>query len=254
MLYPAWVNQPVKVLYDGFWTALDWLYPPFCAGCGNPGALWCQDCQDASHLIPLQAICNHCGQILPKHNHVCTACRDNPPPYAAMRSWATFSGPLRKAIHSLKYQQNMGLGTQLAAPMSTLLDRLHWQIDLITAVPLSRQRVAERGYNQSYLLARPIALTHRIPFVPQAVKRTRNTPSQVGLNAPERKKNVDGAFRAAPKLVENKSVLLVDDVATTGATLAASTQALLSAGAIKVYAITLARAVFKNSDSGGEKQ
>ena len=254
MLYPTWVNQPAKVLYYGFWAALDWLYPPYCAGCGNPGALWCRDCYQSSHPIPLNSICNHCGQILPKGSSTCNTCRENPPQYTAMRSWATFTGPLRKAIHSLKYQQNMGLGTQLAAPMSELLYKLQWQVDLITAVPLSRKRITERGYNQSHLLARPIAFTHRVPFVPQAVKRTRNTPSQVGLNAPERKKNVEGAFSANPVIVYNKSVLLIDDAATTGATLTATTQALLSAGAKNVYALTLARAVFKNSDSGGETE
>jgi ComF family protein len=252
MLYPAWVNRPAKVLYSGFWSALDWLYPPYCAGCGSPGSLWCQDCQTASHPISLHAICSRCGQSLPKGRSICTACRDNPPQYTAMRSWATFTGPLRKAIHSLKYQQNMGLGIQLANHLNLLLDKLQWPVELITAVPLSRQRIAERGYNQSYLLARPIAFTHHIPFIPQAVKRIRNTPSQVGLNAPERKKNVDGAFTANPEIVKNRTVLLVDDVATTGATLAASTQALLSAGAENVYALTLARAVFNNSDSGGE--
>ena len=254
MQYPVWVNQPAKFLYNGFWTTLDWLYPPYCAGCGNPGTLWCQECQSASTPIPLHSICDHCGQILPKNRTTCAACMDNPPQYAAMRSWATFTGPLRKAIHSLKYQQNMGLGILLAAPMSTLLDKLQWQVDIITAVPLSRQRITERGYNQSYLLARPIALTHRIPFIPQAIKRTRNTPSQVGLNAPERKINVADAFSANPEIVKNKSVLLIDDVATTGATLSASTQALLSAGAKHIYALTLARAVFKNSNSGGEQE
>ncbi len=254
MLSPSWSFQPAKFLYNGFWVALDWLYPPFCAGCGNPGALWCQDCQTASNPISLHAICAHCGQILPKAAIACAACRDHPPQYIAMRSWATFTGPLRKAIHSLKYQQNMGLGNQLAAPMIALLDELQWQVDLITAVPLSRQRIAERGYNQSYLLARPIAFHQRIPFLPQAVKRIRNTPSQVGLNASERKNNVTGAFTANPEIIKNKSVLLVDDVATTGSTLTACTQAILNAGAKNVYALTLARAVFKNSGSGGEKE
>lgn len=254
MLYPAWVNQPAKVLYNGFWAALDWLYPPYCAGCGNPGALWCQDCQTASHPLPLHNICIRCGQILSKGSSTCAACRENPPQYTAMRSWATFTGPLRKAIHSLKYQQNMGLGTLLASHLSVMLDNLQWPVDVITAIPLSRQRIAERGYNQSYLLARPVAFTHGIPFIPRAVKRHRNTASQVGLNAAERKKNVDGAFSANPKFVNGKTVLLVDDVATTGATLSACTQALLSAGAENVYALTLARAVFNNSDSGGEKE
>lgn len=254
MLYPAWITQSAKFFYNGFWAALDWLYPPFCAGCGSLGSLWCQDCQTASQPIPLHSICNRCGQLLTKASPACATCRENPPHYTAMRSWATFTGPLRKAIHSLKYQQNMGLGTQLAAPMSALLNELQWPVDLITAVPLSRQRIAERGYNQSYLLARPIAFAHHTPFSPQAVKRTRNTPSQVGLNASERKNNVAGAFRANPELVKDKSVLLIDDVATTGATLTASTQALLNAGAAKVYALTLARAVFKNSDSGGEQE
>ena len=254
MLYPVWVNQPAKVLYNGFWAALDWLYPPYCAGCGNPGALWCQDCQTASHPISLHTICDDCGQIMTQGRCICPACRGNPPQYAAMRIWATFTCPMRKAIHSLKYQQNMGLGIQLASHLNTLLEWLHLPVELINAVPLSRQRIAERGYNQSYLLARPIAFIHHIPFVPRTIKRTRNTLSQVGLNAPERKKNVAVPFSANPEIVKNKTGLLVDDIATTGVTLAASTQALLSAGAENVYALTLARAVFKNSDSGGEKE
>ncbi|MCD4674107.1 MAG: ComF family protein [Anaerolineaceae bacterium] len=251
MLYPKWVSQPTQILYQGFWAALDWLYPPFCAGCGKPGTLWCDECQNASNPISLNSICVHCGQVLPKEQRICAVCRKNPPPYTAMRSWATFSGPLRKAVHSLKYQQNMGLGIKLADHLISLLDQLNWSLDFITPVPLNSSRLAERGYNQSNLLARPIAFARQLPFVPGSINRTRNTASQVGLSATDRLENVTGAFEANRKIVDHKSVLLVDDVATTGATLAACTQALLSAGAEKVYAITLARAIFKNSDSGG---
>lgn len=246
-----WISQSAAALYQGFWVALDWLYPPFCAGCGNPGTLWCPQCQTASNPIPTNQVCSFCG--IPRRNHqtTCARCQKSPPPFIALRSWATFSGPLRKAIHSLKYQQNMGLGSKLAEHMIVILNQMNWPIDLIVPMPLSAQRFAERGYNQANLLARPIAFAFKTPFTTRALKRIKNTRSQVGLTAADRLANVHGAFEADPGWVQGKTVLLVDDVATTGATLAASTQALLTAGAQRVYAITLARANHKNEDSGG---
>lgn len=252
MNYPPGITSlPVEKLYQFFWVALDWLYPPFCAGCNQPGSLWCTNCQTASHPFSQKLVCAHCGQLLRSSQRICTSCRNHPPPYVAMRSWAAFSGPLREAIHSLKYRQNMGLGAPLALHLIDLLQQLNWQFDLIVPVPLSSQRLAERGYNQASLLARPIAFALHKPFLPQALLRIRNTASQVGLSSAERKINVHGAFTAKPSRVSHRSILLVDDVTTTGATLAACTQALLDAGAHRVYALTLARANFKKAQLGG---
>jgi ComF family protein len=101
----------------------------------------------------------------------------------------------------------------------------------------------ERGYNQVGLLARPLAGLQGWRYLPQVLVRTRETRTQVGLSPLERKENISGAFRAEPILAAGKDILLVDDVVTTGATLAACSDALIKAGARNIYALTLARAL-----------
>jgi ComF family protein len=128
--------------------------------------------------------------------------------------------------------------------MIAKIEKLNWSLDLITSVPLGLVRFKERGYNQATLLARPIALFLKVPFSSQALTRIRETKTQVGLSVYERMENMSGAFQAKSKLVEGKSILVVDDVATSGATLNACAKALLDGGASKVYGYSLARAVF----------
>lgn len=120
---------------------------------------------------------------------------------------------------------------------------LHWDVEVVVPVPLSQQRQSERGYNQVALIAYPLALLGNWDYAPKALKRVKHTRSQVGLTVLERKENVCGAFHANPRLIANKKVLLLDDVATTGATLMAASDSLLSGGARCVYALTAARAV-----------
>jgi ComF family protein len=128
--------------------------------------------------------------------------------------------------------------------MITNLQRLNWSLNLVTSVPLGLVRFKERGYNQATLLARPIALYLKIPFSSRVLSRTRETRTQVGLTVSERQDNMAGAFQANRKLVDGKTILLVDDVATSGATINACAKALLDAGANGVYGFSLARAVF----------
>jgi ComF family protein len=122
---------------------------------------------------------------------------------------------------------------------------MKWEIDLITPVPLGLARLAERGYNQSSLLARPLSLALHVPYRPQILSRVRETRSQVGLTAAERRENVSGAFVARSNGIMGRNVLLVDDVTTSGSTLDACAEALFTAGARQVYGLTLARAVLK---------
>lgn len=154
-----------------------------------------------------------------------------------------YQGALREAIHALKYQKDIAMGEPLAEHLIEVFTETGWHIDLITAVPLGQARLSDRGYNQSALLARPLALHQRKPFVPKALERIRETHAQVGLSARERHVNLSGAFRARNSLVAGKSVLVIDDVTTTGATLHACALALNEAGAASVYGLTLARAV-----------
>lgn len=110
-------------------------------------------------------------------------------------------------------------------------------------VPLGKKRLKERGYNQTALVARPLAYEVGIEYSPRALWKARETRSQVGLTASQRQENVYNAYQADREAVKRKSVLLMDDVATTGSTILACTEALLSAGAQDVYVLTIARAL-----------
>lgn len=221
------------------WGGLDWLFPPVCAGCERTGSRWCGDCQQQVKRVP-EPVCQCCGRPLSRPA-LCPACMDSHPPYDAVRSWAFFEGPLRHALHSLKYYRNVALGDVLAGHLVMYVKKLGWQVDMVVPVPLGRQRMNERGYNQAGLLALPVSFFQNWHYSPQAVTRIRETRSQVGLSVNERRENISGAFRADPHRVSGKIILLMDDVTTTGATMAACSQALRDAGAKTIYGLTLAR-------------
>lgn len=187
-------------------------------------------------------LCEICG--LPgSRPGLCPACHSLRPPFRALRSWAVFEDPVRSALHQLKYRRNLALGDALAGPLCAYARNLGWPVDLVVPVPLGRKRMRERGYNQVALLAMPLAERAGWGYAPAGLCRVRETRSQVGLSAGERKENMQDAFRADRLQVQGRTVLLMDDVATTGATLAACTAALLEAGAPAVYALTIARAL-----------
>lgn len=160
-----------------------------------------------------------------------------------MRSWAVFDSPIQNGLHTLKYRRNIALGDALAVQLADFLRSLHWELDMVIAVPLGKKRMQERGYNQVALVAEPLAYEVGLTYAPRALWKARETRSQVGLNVSQRKENVDNAYQANPELVKRKSILLMDDVATTGSTVVACTHALLGAGARAVYVLTIARAL-----------
>ncbi|MEW6287233.1 MAG: ComF family protein [Chloroflexota bacterium] len=168
---------------------------------------------------------------------------ENPPAYRMMRSWAVFDSPVQNALHTMKYRRNLGMGDALARQMAGFVRSLQWDVDLLIPMPLGKKRLKERGYNQVALVARPLAYELGLPYVPSGLRKIRETRSQVGLTASQRRENVSKAYQAKAEIVKRKSVLLMDDVATTGSTMQAGVEALLSAGAREVYAITIARAL-----------
>ncbi len=143
----------------------------------------------------------------------------------------------------MKYRRNKGIGEPLAIQLAEFLQSLHWEIDLMIPVPLGKKRFRERGYNQVALVAEPLAYAVELEYAPWALWKARETRSQVGLNISQRQENVENAYQADPKVVNRKSVLLMDDVATTGSTVSSCTNALLHAGARDVYVLTIARAL-----------
>ncbi|MFW5714074.1 MAG: ComF family protein [Brevefilum sp.] len=228
------------LFYSGMWTALDWIFPPECAACGEPGYRLCLRCQDKIHFTT-EGRKNHteggiaAGKQSGREHHFV------PQDCVGSRHLAYYEGVIRECIHALKYDENRGMGELISRWLALLIKETGWSIDLIMPVPLSYQRLQERGYNQAALIAKPLAARLRKPYRAYGLKRVQDTPSQVGLSAEERRVNVAGAFNADPNIVGLKTILLVDDVMTTGSTLSACAQALLRARANSVYAVTAAR-------------
>ena len=228
-------------LYRLAWSGLDWLFPPSCGGCGKVGSRWCDECQEKVFVLA-GSLCEKCSKPT-TGGGICSECRINPPSFHALRAWSTFDFPVRQAIIKLKYKRDMGLGDILAAPLVELAQSLDWPVEIIVPVPSGRKRLQERGYNQVALIARPFSLAMGLDYCPVALKRKRETISQVGLSAEERQENVRDAFVAESRLVRGKTILVMDDVSTTGSTLSACSDALLDAGANNVFALTVARAL-----------
>ena len=226
-------------IYRFFWKTVDFIYPPVCAGCGAPGSIWCKDCQEKVHEIG-DKICPICG-ILEKSGNLCPECQSSSPPYSALRSWAIFEGPLRTALLSLKYKSDLGLGNIFSIPLINLIQSNHWNFDCIIPMPISKAHKKTRGYNQSSLIARPIALALNKPLLQESVIRIKETKSQVNLSRSERFKNLQSAFLGNPAKLLSKKVLLVDDITTTGATMISCAQALKDAGCDQVFCLTVAR-------------
>jgi len=235
----AFERQSFK-LYHWLWSALDWIFPPRCGGCDRFAERWCEQCQN--EVVRIQsAICPLCGAPAATAQ-TCQTCVANPPHFQALRSFCVYSGPARRAVIRLKYSRDIGLGEALAVQLVDYFSSLHWSVDLVTCVPLSHLRLRQRGYNQAAMIARPLAMAIEHPFLPVLLRKTREAPTQVGLSANDRRRNVDGAFEASGALLTGKRVLVIDDVSTTGSTLNACARALLDAGAASVYGLTYARA------------
>lgn len=205
------------------------------------GWRWCPDCQARVPRIH-KSFCEKCG-IPTKGADLCEKCKSNPPAYRMMRSWAVFDSPIQNGLHTMKYRRNIGLGEAIAMQMADFVHSLHWQLDVLIPVPLGKKRLKERGYNQVALVARPLAYQIGIRYEPDALWKTRETRSQVGLTISQRSENVQNAYQADSTVVKDKSILIMDDVATTGSTISACTAALRSAGAQEVYVLTIARAL-----------
>jgi ComF family protein len=220
---------------------LDLVYPPRCCGCGRFGTVFCDGCQAQLEVI-VPPVCRRCGCPMPQEG-LCGQCRQVASSLDGITAVAVFAGPLRQAVHGLKYENI----TSLTVPLAAIMARAwRWDEpslpDLIVPVPLHARRQADRGYNQSALLATSLGRSFGLPVGERILVRQRATRPQVELDHTARQRNVEGAFACRGRVAE-KSVVVVDDVCTTGATLEACAQALKAAGARKVWGFALARAL-----------
>jgi competence protein ComFC len=233
-------NSLAYAFYRSIWIGLDILFPPVCGGCEKLGSRWCSECQERVQILR-GTLCEVCG--LPQDRaEICNDCHADRPHFHALRAWAVYEDPVKKALHKLKYRRDIGLGNVLAGEMTHFVKDLNWKIDVIVPIPLGRRRYKERGYNQVGMIGKPLALALDIEFAPKILMRSKETRSQVGLTRQERRENVHQAFQAGAG-ARGKRILVLDDVSTTGSTLSSSAAALLSAGAKDVFALTVARAL-----------
>ena len=223
---------------------LNLIFPPTCAGCGRIGAALCDLCAQTATPVG-DEICRQCGRIQEQRVARCSTCRGQTEAHLHMVRAATLHiSPIRECIHSLKYENRPELAQPLARYLVAAFHKPEWQaiaatINAVTPVPIHPERRAERGYNQAELLAQHFCRGVGLRLETEMLVRTRHTRQQVGLNAQERQENVADAFQTAGPL-RGKTVLLVDDVYTTGATLRACAEAAMMGGARAVYAFALA--------------
>ena len=195
----------------------------------------CPGCDAIAVLAEDTAFCGACGPLLE------AVPAPRPGAIAPVSAAFLFGGPLADAIARLKYQRR----ADLAAPLGQLLARsalaYAGRVDRVIPLPLHKERLRERGFNQCTLLAAPLSRRLGVPLDTTSLQRVRATADQAGLPRAQRADNVRAAFRAGDG-VRGTRVLLIDDVRTTGATLAAASSALLDAGCAEVCSLALAQA------------
>jgi ComF family protein len=218
--------------------SIEIVMPKVCAGCGLAGEWMCVDCAQEMLLIDPGQACQRCGQPETGGTMVCRRCRWWSSELEQARAAVEFGGPAREAVHRLKYGGEYARAEWCAAMMMDLLATFAAPPDVVCAVPLARRRRRARGFNQSEVIGRALAEQTNLAYL-EALERIHETPPQVGLSAAERSANVFDAFRARQPLTD-MTLLIVDDVLTTGATMRACARAAVQAGAAHVVGITFA--------------
>lgn len=184
--------------------------------------------------------CERCGQPEP-HFGPCRLCREWPEALRVVRSGVWLDGGAREAVHALKYRGLPRIAADLAESLVRLLPR-PVPGTLLVPIPLGPARLKRRGYNQSEVLARALGRRWSLGVAPQLLVRVRNTPTQTALTPAARLANVAGAFRVRNGESQKPLIVLVDDVFTTGATLAEAARVLGEAGVSSITAVTFGRA------------
>ena len=219
------LEEGQKGICPGCLSGVRWIAPPFCTICGipflSPGA----------------------------ENHPCGACLRKERYFTEARALGYYEGSLQEAIHRWKYEGKVHLTTLLGQWMAEGLDR-YWgasRFNLLIPVPLHTERLRERGFNQALLLVKELSRRTGISYGKRILRKGRPTNPQVSLSGPEREREVKGAFFVVEgETVKDKSILLVDDVYTTGATANECSRMLLTAGGERVDVLSLARTVMRS--------
>ena len=227
-------------LHDAAGRFSHWLFPERCRACAAPGAPLCAGCFGDWPRLPTER-CSYCALPL-LDNGDCPVCSVEAPAYDHVHTPFIYADPLNTAIIAWKFQQRLDWTRPLAdAWASAWGGHPPSRPDALLPVPLHHQRLRERGYNQSMLLARRWGKRWKIPVIPGVLQRRRNTGHQLGLSAAARRDNLDAAFALRGRVPDH--VAVVDDVLTTGTTAAQIANTLRDAGVQRIDIWVLARAL-----------
>ena len=249
-------------MLHGLWEAFLSLVFPLRRACrlcevALPEGELCPQCRELLGAYRREPVCDCCGRYLLDRGvaasagraveqlpaGLCPHCRAQPPCFNRARSVAPYEGVVRSAVHNFKYRNRRYLartlvGLMLAVAADELAFRRH---QLVLPVPISRQRLRHRGFNQAGELAHEVARGLQMEYSDTALVKVRETPPQTGLTRRERKTNLSGAFKLVrPDLIRGQEILIIDDVFTTGATIGAVCPVLRQAGAAQVTMLTFA--------------
>ena len=226
-------------------AARDILFPCLCLYCEKkiPRGYLCREClEKIVFLYPPRCRC--CAKPLFSVSDTCEQCSGKVYPYQRLISTTAYEGPMISLIHLFKYKNYDYLAGYLASLMVKYLSKAGFNshnYHFVTPVPLHRDKLKIRGYNQAELLAKLLSNYFKIPFRDDIISNTNIRPSQTKLSVEKRKKNVEGIFAATENL-SGKRIILIDDIFTTGSTANACSQALREKGAEAITIITLSKA------------
>lgn len=249
----TWLSKIGRWGRKGLDAVLDGLFPQNCIYCQGDreggGDFLCGLCRSEIEFIR-RPFCNRCGipadisYDYPQDDFECGGCRKDPFKFDRARSLGQYDSILRQLIHHFKYRRQMGVMTEIAS----LLQKFFAESELrgsgfyVSPVPLHFKKMKERGFDQSFVIAREVARDLGLPLANGFLRRVRETQPQAKKTKGERAVNIRGAFEVdRPDWVAGKDILLVDDVFTTGATVNEAARILKRAGAARVHVFTLAR-------------
>ena len=223
--------------------------PPRCAGCGlivSDDLQFCLACWESLSFLTGPG-CELCGVPIAATYAICAPCLQRAPDHDGAYASVVYGEVARNVALRLKHGRRVGLAKLIAKLMTR---RLPAEPGIVIPVPLHRWRILRRGFNQSALVAGHLAKANGLPLEIDALRRDRSTPLLRGYNARERSKAVQGAFSVAPAIrprLQGKTVFLIDDVYTTGATANACARILKRSGASKVILLCWARVLFETA-------
>ena len=223
---------------------LDCIYPRICPVCNQIVSVWhadiCPECERKLTYVG-DSYCMRCGKPVDEDEEYCSDCQRSEHAYDEGRAALLYDEYMSMSIYRFKYNGKREFASFYARVMTKQLGRKikSWEPDVIVPVPVHKSKLKKRGYNQAYLIAKELSKNLGIPVNDRLVRRNTATAVQKNLSAKERQNNLKKAFKVTQNVVSLNTVLIVDDIYTTGATVDAMARCLRGAGVKKIYFVSL---------------